>query len=152
MPEYIERFETIAEIQVAGKIGKQSCMDIVRRRPAADVVSRDAFDRILAENDDMRAQLAEIGKKPGDDMSDVRRMERMEFGYNHGFTCALLKVKEQLDTNLAKDMKRHKMRFTANNIEQAIDCMIENRELLRDNPQAFLRCKQGGGFEVVIGR
>lgn len=76
----------------------------------------------------------------------------MEFGYNHGFTRALLKVKEQLDTNLAEDMKRHKMRFTAKNIEQSIDCMIENRELLRDNPQAFLRCKQGGGFEVVIGK
>ena len=40
----------------------------------ANVVSRDAFDRILAENDTMRAQLAEIGKKPGDEMSDVRRI------------------------------------------------------------------------------
>lgn len=42
--------------------------------PAADVVSRDAFNRILAENDDMRAQLAQIGKKPGDSMDDVRRV------------------------------------------------------------------------------
>lgn len=40
----------------------------------ANVVSRDAFDRLLAENDDMRAQLAEIGKKPGDEMSDLRRI------------------------------------------------------------------------------
>ena len=78
--------------------------------------------------------------------------ERMEFGYNHGFTRALLKVKEQLDTNLAEDMRRHKMRFTAKNIESAVDCMIDNRELLRDNPQAFLRCKKDGGFEVVIGK
>ena len=38
MAEYIERFETIAEIQAAGKIGKQSCMDIIRRRPTSDVV------------------------------------------------------------------------------------------------------------------
>lgn len=42
--------------------------------PAADVVSRDAFNRILAENDTMRAQLAQIGKKPGDSMDDVRRV------------------------------------------------------------------------------
>ena len=40
--------------------------------PAADVVSRDAFNRILAENDDMRTMLAQIGKKPGDSMDDVR--------------------------------------------------------------------------------
>lgn len=39
--------------------------------PAANVVSRDAFDRILTENDTMRAQLAQIGKKPGDSMDDI---------------------------------------------------------------------------------
>lgn len=39
--------------------------------PAADVVSRDCFNRILAENDTMREQLAAIGKKPGDSMEDV---------------------------------------------------------------------------------
>lgn len=79
-------------------------------------------------------------------------MERMEFGFNHGFTTALLKVREQLDAAFAEDLKRHKMRLNAKTIEQAIDCMIENRELLRDNPQAFLRCKHGGGFEVFVGR
>lgn len=79
-------------------------------------------------------------------------MERLEFGFNHGFTTALLKVREQLDSNFAEDLKRHKMRLNAKTIEQAIDCMIENRELLRDNPQAFLRCKQGGVFEVFIGK
>lgn len=42
--------------------------------PAADVVTRDAFNRLLAENDDMRAQLSEIGKHPGDSMEDVRRV------------------------------------------------------------------------------
>lgn len=39
---------------------------------AADVVARDCYDRILAENDTMRKQLAQIGKKPGDKMDDVR--------------------------------------------------------------------------------
>ena len=44
----------------------------LKRLPAADVVSRDCYDRILAENDTMREQLAAIGKKPGDKMDDVR--------------------------------------------------------------------------------
>lgn len=39
--------------------------------PAADVVSRDCYDRVLAENDTMREMLAQIGKKPGDKMDDV---------------------------------------------------------------------------------
>lgn len=39
--------------------------------PPADVVARDCFNRILAENDTMREQLAAIGKKPGDKMDDV---------------------------------------------------------------------------------
>ena len=39
---------------------------------AADVVSRDCFNGILAENDTMREQLSAIGKKPGDSMDDVR--------------------------------------------------------------------------------
>lgn len=44
----------------------------LKRLSAADVVSRDCFNRILAENDTMRERLAAIGKKPGDSMDDVR--------------------------------------------------------------------------------
>lgn len=49
-------------------------VQIVEDFPAADVVSRDAFNRILAENDDMQTMLAQIGKKPGDSMADVRHV------------------------------------------------------------------------------
>lgn len=50
------------------------CMekDRINRIPAADVVSRDCYARILTENDTMREMLAQIGKKPGDKMDDVR--------------------------------------------------------------------------------
>ena len=44
--------------------------------PAADVVARDCYDRILAENDTMREMLARIGKKCGDSMDDVRPVVR----------------------------------------------------------------------------
>lgn len=54
------------------------CMekDRINRIPAADVVSRDCYARILAENDTMREMLAQIGKKPGDKMDDVRPVSR----------------------------------------------------------------------------
>lgn len=77
--------------------------------------------------------------------------ERIESGYNHGFTTALLKVKEQIDKNLYEDMKRHNVRFNVKNVQSVIDCMIENREILRDNPFAFIRCVSNG-FEVFIER
>lgn len=57
------------------------CMekDRINRIPAADVVSRDCYDRILAENDAMREMLAQIGKKPGDKMDDVRIVKNGEW-------------------------------------------------------------------------
>lgn len=48
--------------------------DEITAIPDADVVCRDVYDRILAENDTMREQLAGIGKKPGDSMEDVQRV------------------------------------------------------------------------------
>lgn len=47
---------------------------IIHLLPAADVVARDCYDSLLHDNDTMRAQLAAIGKKPGDTMVDVQRV------------------------------------------------------------------------------
>lgn len=77
---------------------------------------------------------------------------KMEFGYSNGYTKALLKVKEQLDNSMYEDMKRHKVKFNVKNVQAILDCMIENRELLRENPFAFVRCKKDGGFEVAISK
>lgn len=52
----------------------QLAIEILDSIPAADVISRDCFNRILAENDTMREQLAQIGKKPGDSMDDVKHV------------------------------------------------------------------------------
>jgi hypothetical protein len=50
--------------------------EFLKSIPAADVVARNCYDRILAENDTMREMLAGIGKKPGDKMDDVRPVVR----------------------------------------------------------------------------
>ena len=42
-------------------------------------VARDCFDRVLSENDTMREQLASIGKKVGDSMDDVKKVETAEW-------------------------------------------------------------------------
>ena len=51
--------------------------------PPADVVARDCYDRILAENDTMRNQLAKVGKKVGDKMDDVRPVVHGEWKNAH---------------------------------------------------------------------
>ena len=69
-----DRHERILQIGCENDTLVLSIRQAVRDVAPSDVVSRDAFDRILAENDTMRAQLAEIGKKPGEEMSDIMRI------------------------------------------------------------------------------
>lgn len=67
--EALYRRSMISQVR-ADMIGH--CIRLIGEVPTADIVSHDYYDRILAENDMMREQLAGIGKKPGDRMDDVR--------------------------------------------------------------------------------
>ena len=78
-------------------------------------------------------------------------MERIVEGYAIGFTKGLIKVREMLTSGLVNDMKRHNMRFTQRTMIDIINCMIDNRATLRDNPFAFVRCTKDGKFEVYEG-
>ena len=79
-------------------------------------------------------------------------MERLIKGYSHGYTQALMRVKDTLNQGLAMDMKNHNIRMNTKSLQAIIDCMIKNREVLRENPWAFVRCnnKVKGGFEVYV--
>ena len=41
-------------------------------------------------------------------------------------------------------MKRHKRRITEKELKKVFDVAIEEREKLRENPFAFIRCIEGG--------
>lgn len=77
MDEYIERNAIRDKLYEEDAITMRG-VAILNQFPVSDVVSRDCYDRILAENDTMREQLAAIGKKPGDAMDDVARVGRCE--------------------------------------------------------------------------
>lgn len=79
-------------------------------------------------------------------------IERMEFGYARGYTQALLDVRSQLDELFVKDLWQHGKRFNAKTVGAALDCMIENRELFRENPFAFIRVNSDGGIEAAISK
>lgn len=78
-----------------------SAIEAINKIPSADVVSRDCYDRILAENDAMREMLAQIGKKPGDKMDDVRVALRSEWIINDvGDNTLYAKCKHCLTTQV----------------------------------------------------
>ena len=70
MPKYIDSEAALRDWPLCDEPG--DAYQFIKNFPAADVVARDCYNRILKENDTMREQLAQIGKKPGDSMDGVR--------------------------------------------------------------------------------
>lgn len=78
-PDATKKVDFIRRDKVHVQIERALCEGLSYHRTideilAADVVARDCYDRILAENDTMREMLAEVGKKVGDTMDDVRQV------------------------------------------------------------------------------
>ena len=55
--------------------------------------------------------------------SNISNAAKIEFGYSHGYTRALLEVKEQLTPEMYEDMKRHKVKFNVKNVHAVLDCV-----------------------------
>lgn len=78
-------------------------------------------------------------------------MEHM-FGieYVQGYTAALLDVKRVL-REVSVDFQNHHIKRTPKEYDKILDCMIENRAVLREEPGAFVRHnKQSQNWEVYI--
>lgn len=69
--------------------------------------------------------------------------------YVQGYTAALLDVLHVIEY-IQGDLKDHKRRQSAKTYKALIQCMIDNRVTLRENPDAFIRCNEqvDGGFEL----
>lgn len=76
-------------------------------------------------------------------------VKKLEFGFNHGYTCGIQKMKEIIPLAI-RDYKRIKKRFPEEKqLEQLFQVAIQNRELLREDPDAFIRYNTQGFFEAV---
>ena len=75
--------------------------------------------------------------------------EKIEFGYAHGYTQGMMRVLDAIET-VSADLKHHKRRFTQKEIAAMVKAMITDREKLRENPFAFVRCnnEKKDGWEV----
>lgn len=74
-------------------------------------------------------------------------MEKLDGGYIRGFTAGLQKAQEIIKY-IDFDMKLHKRRLNAKSLAEIFDIAIKEREKLRENPEAFIRCLSSGGYEV----
>lgn len=73
--------------------------------------------------------------------------------YVQGYTAALMDALRTID-QLQDDLKRHKRKQNYKTYRAILECILENRVVLRENPGAFIRCsdKAKNGFEVFEER
>ncbi len=71
--------------------------------------------------------------------------------YVQGYTAALQDVLQTIES-IQTDLKCHKRKQNNKTYKAIIECMIKNRAILREEPDAFVRCNDNvdGGFEVYI--
>lgn len=71
--------------------------------------------------------------------------------YVQGYTAALQDAIAVIDL-IQSDMKRYRRKQNYKSYRAILRCMLENRTILRENPNAFVRCNDSveGGYEVYI--
>lgn len=71
--------------------------------------------------------------------------------YVQGYTAALQDVLTTL-SQIQIDLKQHKIKQCYKTYRAIISCMLDNRVVLRENPDAFVRCNDSAqtGFEIYI--
>lgn len=71
--------------------------------------------------------------------------------YVQGYTAALQDVIDTLD-NIQTDLKLHKRKQNYKTYKAILKCMLDNRAVLRENPDAFVRCNDNvdDGFEIFF--
>ena len=67
--------------------------------------------------------------------------------YIQGYTAALLDVLNTFGL-IQADLKAHKRKQSLKTYSGIIQCMLENRTILRETADAFIRCTASGEFEV----
>ena len=71
--------------------------------------------------------------------------------YVQGYTAALQDVIKTIEY-IQDDLKLHKRKQNCKTYRAILECMLQNRAVFRENPDAFVRCNNeiDGGFEVYI--
>lgn len=80
--------------------------------------------------------------------------EKLEFGYNSGYTKAIQDVQRLF---ILADWRMHRKVMNQKKLNEFFECVLQNRQVLRDNPNAFIRLmwvdkeRKKSKFELYIG-
>ena len=69
--------------------------------------------------------------------------------YVQGYTAAVQDVLKTIDY-IEHDLKKHKRKQNLKTLKAIVECILKNRIILREEPNAFIRCNSEGGYEVYI--
>ncbi len=74
-----------------------------------------------------------------------------DYRYVQGYTAALMDVLDVMG-DVQCDLKRRRVRQSYKVYKAMIECMLEGRAILRENPDAFVRYNPENekGFEIYI--
>lgn len=79
--------------------------------------------------------------------------KNFSYEYVQGYTAALQDVIDIIGNDwFQDDLRRHKRKQNYKTYLALLKCMLNARAILRENPDAFVRCNDqaDGGFEVYI--
>lgn len=74
-------------------------------------------------------------------------IDKLDGGYIRGFTKGLQKAQEIIMC-IESDMKAHKRRVNVKSLIKIFNVAIKDREKLRENQEAFVRCIGDNDYEV----
>lgn len=74
-------------------------------------------------------------------------LDKLDGSYIRGYTAGLRKALE-IAVNIESDLKRFGKRYNSKTLSDALKVAIKDREILRENPSAFVRYTNEGKFEV----
>lgn len=74
--------------------------------------------------------------------------KEFNYPYVQGYLAALQDVAKTIE-DIQIDLKNHKRKQNAKTYKAIIECMIKNRSILREEPDAFVRCNENG-YEVYV--
>lgn len=74
-------------------------------------------------------------------------LDKLDGSYIRGYTAGLKKALE-IVVDIEFDLKRFGKRYNSKSLSDALKVAIKDREILRENPNAFVRYTNEGKFEV----
>ena len=77
-------------------------------------------------------------------------MDKLSGDFNRGYTKAIMDA-IKIFNSVESDLRHHHKSLTHKKSLELLDCILKNREAIREGRSGFIRCNQDGNFEFFNG-